>query len=182
MLVRRERPRFAAALAPEGRVLQQLFDAASGESGISRQAVTGARAPVQNGLRLLGLRVPASVTAAVPPAPRAAAPVAAATPTPAPLVLEGEWSGSEVEQSRRRYVTVTFRRNRGEIAYEGGITLTVPFLSMQRSGRSRVRFTVQMRGGIRHYLGEWDGETLSGNIARDEAGRSVVGTFELKPR
>ena len=98
----------------------------------------------------------------------------------APLQLEGRWSGSEVEGGRRRYLTVTFRRNHGNIAYEGGITLTVPFLSMERPRRNRVRFTVQIRGGIRHYLGQWDGETLSGDIAKDEAGRNVVGTFELK--
>ena len=79
-------------------------------------------------------------------------------------------------------MTVTFRSDYGSIAYEGGLTLTVPFLKLERPGRNRVRFTVQMRGGIRHYLGRWDGETLSGDIARDEAGGDVVGTFELRPR
>jgi len=180
--VRGERPQFAAALAPEGRVLQELFDAGAGGNGIPRRAVSGASPSVRSGLRLVGLRVPASVTAAIPPAPGEVAPAAAPTPTPPPLKLEGQWSGSEVEQSRRRYVTVTFRRDRGSIAYEGGITLTVPFLSLERPRKDEVRFSVEMRGGVRHYSGRWDGEMLKGDIARDAAGRNIVGTFELRPR
>jgi hypothetical protein len=30
-------------------------------------------------------------------------------------------------------------------------------------------------------MGSWNGETLSGRITSDPAGRSVVGTFELTP-
>jgi hypothetical protein len=136
---------------------------------------------------VVALRVPTTVTVEVPPAAGAGAAVAE-TPTPppepraGPLRLEGTWTGTENEGGRRRYVTVTFRRDYGSIAYEGGLTLTVPFLELERRGRDRVRFTIQIRGGIRHYLGSWDGETLSGNISRDEAGRDVVGTFELRPR
>lgn len=185
MLVRNERPRFAAALAPEGRVLQQVFDAAraAGGTGVRRDVVTSARPGVSTGLRLLALRVPASVKAQVPAAPGAPPPTAtAAPPKAAPLELEGTWAGSETEGGRRRYLSVRFHRGSGSLSYEGGITLTMPFLGFEQTGRDSVRFTVEFHGGLRHYLGHWDGETLSGDIARDEAGRTVVGHFELKPR
>jgi hypothetical protein len=188
LLLRGERPRFAAAAAPEGRVLQQLHDAAqrAGGPGVPQQVVSGARSSVRNGLRVIALRVPPSVTAAAPPAPTAATAAAAATPTPAaqvePLQLEGTWTGTENEAGRRRYLTVTFRRGEGTISYEGGITLTVPFLSYDKPGRDRVRFAVQIRGGMRHYHGEGDGETLGGNLTKDQAGSNVVGTFELRRR
>jgi hypothetical protein len=187
MLVRAEPPRFAAALASEGRAFQQVFDAAQRAegAGVSVAVVAGLGRATRDGLRVVALRVPPSVTADVPTAATGAA-AAVATPAPAPraepLRLDGTWAGTENESGRQRYVTVTFRRNYGSIAYEGGLTLTVPFLKLERPGRNRVRFTVQIRGGIRHYLGSWDGETLGGNIARDEAGRDVVGTFELRPR
>jgi hypothetical protein len=185
MLLRGERPRFAAALAPEGRALQQVFDAGQRTGGaVSRQTVAGIRSSVRNGLRVVALRVPASVTseAAPPPAAAPSAPAAAPTPEAEPLELEGTWAGSETEGGRRRYITVTFRRSEGTISYEGGITLTVPFLSYDKPGRDRVRFAVQIRGGMRHYHGQWDGETLSGNLTRDQAGSNVVGTFELRKR
>jgi hypothetical protein len=187
MLVRAEPPRFAAALAPEGRAFQQVFDAAgrAGGPGVSPEVVAGLSRGTLDGLRVVALRVPTSVTAEVPAAAAAAAaaaPTPASAPQAAPLRLEGSWTGTENEQGQQRYVTVTFRRDYGSIAYEGGLTLTVPFLKLERPGQNRVRFTVQIRGGIRHYLGRWDGETLGGDIARDEAGRDVVGTFELRPR
>jgi hypothetical protein len=186
MLLRGERPRFAAALAPEGRALQQVFDAGQRTGGaVSHPTVAGLRSSVRNGLRLVALRVPASVTSEAPPTPtvaQAATPAATPTPGPEPLELEGTWTGRETEAGRRRYLTVTFRRSEGKIAYEGGITLTVPFLSYDTPGRNRVRFAVQIRGGMRHYHGEWDGETLSGNITKDQAGQNVVGSFELRKR
>jgi hypothetical protein len=185
MLVRNERPRFAAALAPEGRVLQQVFDAAraAGGTGVRRDVVTSARPGVREGLRILALRVPASVTAQVAPAPGAAPPPPPTAPAkPAALQLEGTWTGTETEGGRQQYLSVRFHRGSGSLSYEGGITLTMPFLGFEQMGRDRVRFTVEFHGGLRHYLGHWDGETLSGDIARDEAGHTVVGHFELKPR
>jgi len=185
ILVRAEPPRFAAALASEGRVFQQVFDAAQRAGGpVSPAVVAGLGRGTRDGLRVVALRVPPSVSAEVPAAATAAA--AAPTPAPAPkagpLRLEGSWTGTENEEGQQGYVTVTFHRDYGSIAYEGGLTLTLPFLKLERPGQDRVRFTVQIRGGIRHYLGRWDGETLSGDIARDEAGQDVVGTFELRPR
>ena len=100
----------------------------------------------------------------------------------APLELEGTWTGEETEGGQRRYLTITFRRSEGTISYEGGITLTVPFLSYDRPTRDRVRFGVQIRGGLRHYQGQWDGTKLSGDITRDQAGQDSTGTFEVRKR
>ena len=136
-------------------------------------------------MRLLALRVPASVAAPVAAPVVAAAPLAppaTATPAPARLQLEGTWAGSQVEQGQRQYLTVVFRREGGTIAYEGGITLTVPLLTLAQPRRDQARFSVQMRGGIRHYVGAWDGEKLSGSISTDAQARNVVATFELRRR
>ena len=152
LTIRGERPQFAAALAPEGRVLGQLFDAArrTGRPGVPLQVLDEARPALRDGLRLLALRVPASVAAPAPvggPArshrPR--------DPAPGRLVLEGTWTGSQVEQGQRQYLTVVFRRGGGTISYEGGITLTLPLLSLEQGRRDQVRFSVEIRGGIRHY-------------------------------
>lgn len=185
LTVRGERPQFAAALAPEGRALQQLYDAArrTGRPGVPQQVVDEARPALREALRLVALRVPPSVSA--PAAGAAGAPPSAAptnTPPPGRLQLDGTWSGAEVEQGQRRYVTVAFRRGSGTIAYEGGITLTLPLLTVEQTRRDQVRFSVQVRGGVRQYSADWDGEKLSGSIATDSAGRNVVGTFELRRR
>jgi hypothetical protein len=184
LTVRGERPQFAAALAPEGRVLGQLFDAAqrTGRPGVPRQVVDEARPPLRDGLRLLALRVPASVTAPVAAAATPALAAPTATPPPARLQLEGTWSGSQAEQGQQQYVTVTFRRGGGSIAYEGGITLTVPLLTLEQPRRDEVRFSVQIRGGVRHYQGKWNGEAITGTVSTDAAGRSVVASFELRRR
>ena len=62
-LGRGERPRQAAALAPEGRALGELFDLATrgGAPGIMRSGLAAARPALRDSLRSLGLRVPASV-------------------------------------------------------------------------------------------------------------------------
>jgi hypothetical protein len=182
LTIRSERPRFAEALAPEGRVLGQLFDAAqrSGRPGVPLEVVDGARAALRDGLRLLAVRVPASVTAPPAPASVPSAPAVPATPFPGRLVLEGTWTGSQMEQGQRQYLTVVFRRSGGTISYEGGITLSLPLLSLDPVRRDQVRFSVEIRGGIRHYAGKWDGEALRGSISTDAAGRNVVASFELR--
>jgi hypothetical protein len=45
-----------------------------------------------------------------------------------------------------------------------------------------VRFSVQIRGGLRHYAGTWDGEKIAGAISTDASGRNVVASFELRRR
>jgi FHA domain/IPT/TIG domain len=186
--VRGQAPQNAAALAPEGRVLGQLFESAqrAGAGGVSRQLVEDARPPLKDGLRLLALRVPPTVTGpaagGVASAPKTATPSAAATPTASALQLEGSWTGSQVEQGQRQYLSVSIRGSGGSVAFEGGITFTVPMLSVEKPRRDQAHFSVQIRGGIRHYWGQWDGETLKGNVSTDEAAKNVVATFELRKR
>ena len=178
LTVRAQAPQYTAALAPEGRALVQLFEIAqrSGAAGVPRRVVDEARPPLPEGLRILGLRVPASVT---PPseasAAAAALPAAAATPTPPPLQLDGNWGGSQVEQGQRQYLTVTVKGSGGTVAYEGGITFTVPMMTLEKPRRDQVRFSVQIRGGMRHYAGHWDGEAISGNVSTRRGGQERGG-------
>jgi hypothetical protein len=116
------------------------------------------------------------------PTATATLPAAAATPPALRLQLEGTWGGSQVEGGQRQYLTVTFRRSEGTISYEGGITLTMPLLTLEQPKRDQVRFSVQIRGGIRHYAGAWDGDMLAGSVSTDDAGKNVVATFELHRR
>ncbi len=60
--------------------------------------------------------------------------------------------------------------------------MTVPLITLEQPKRDQVRFSVQIRGGIRHYSGKWDGETIAGSISTDAAGRNVVASFELRRR
>jgi hypothetical protein len=174
-------PQHSAALAPEGRALGQLFDLArrAGAAGVPHRVVEQASAPLRESLRVLALRVPASITADSAPVVAAAG----ATPTPIPpLAFDGNWGGSQVEQSQRQYLSVTVRGGSGSVAYEGGITFTVPMLTLEKPRRDQVRFSVQIRGGVRHYAGRWDGEAITGNVSTDAAGKNVVATFELRRR
>jgi len=170
ILVRNERPQFAAALAAEGRVLGELFQA-----GLKGPIAAAAAKPaIRDAVRILAFRVPAAVPGATGPTSVAAAPAAA--PVGAPLQLQGTWIGTEVESGESRYLTATFKNDSGSMSY------TVPFLTLEQPQKNAVRFSLQVRGGMRSYNGRWDGETLSGTVARDAAGKDQVGTFNLRPR
>jgi IPT/TIG domain-containing protein len=126
---------------------------------------------------------PVSAAAVAAPAPTSIpAATPAPAPTPPPLQLDGNWAGSQVEQSQRTYLTVVFRGSSGSVAYEGGITFTVPMLTVEKPRRDQVRFSVQIRGGLRHYAGQWNGEAIAGSVSTDAAGKNVVATFELRKR
>ena len=58
----------------------------------------------------------------------------------------------------------------------------MPLLTLEEPRRDQVRFSVQIRGGVRHYAGKWDGEAIRGSISTDSAGRNVVASFELRRR
>ena len=54
--------------------------------------------------------------------------------------------------------------------------------TLEKPRRDQVHFSVQIRGGMRHYAGRWDGEAITGNVSTDAAGKNVVATFELRRR
>ena len=183
LLVRGERPHFAADLAPEGKALADLFQSAKGAGGPGQAQ---AKPPLRDALRLVALRVPPGVRGPAPVAPvsvpsptgPATAPSSAAQPMPR---LDGPWNGSENEGGRQRFVTVTFRGATGTIAYEGVMTVSAPLLSVEQQ-RGGARFSVEVRGGLRYYVGRWDGQALTGKISTDPGGSQGVGSFELRPR
>jgi hypothetical protein len=179
LTVRGERPQHAAAIAPEGRVLQQVADAAkkTGTFGLPLDVVTKLGPPQREALRVLSLRVPPSVKApadlAVPPAEAAA--VAAA----GPLKLEGIWSGSESDGGVVKYITVTFTKTSGTLTYERALTMSVPLESVEPQ-RQGVRFSLKSGSRVAWYLGKWDGTKLRGTIQSDTPGGPQSGTFELE--
>jgi hypothetical protein len=181
ILVRNERPQFAAALAPEGRVLAEVFQAGqkAAGNGLPTQVLAAMRPATREALRLVAFRVPPAVPGVQGPSSVAVAPAAAVA---APLQLEGTWGGAEIEEGLRRDVTVTFKADSGSVSYEGMVTLTVPLLTLEQPQNNAVRFSLQYRGGIRYYNGRWDGQTLAGAISRDPAGTEGVATFTLRRR
>jgi hypothetical protein len=96
--------------------------------------------------------------------------------------LEGAWSGSETEGGRRRDVSVTFRGSTGTFAYEGVMTVSAPLLTVTQPQRGAARWSVEFRGGLRYYVGRWDGQALTGKVSTDPGGAQSLGTFELRPR
>ncbi len=180
LLARGERPRHAAALAPEGRVFGELYDQSrrGGRFDVRRDLVAKGRPALRDSVRLLALRVPARVTA--PVAAAAATGATTSSPPPTALRLDGDWAGFEIEAGERRYVNVTFRGSGGLLAYARGVTLTMPVAVLEATRRGRVRYSIQTARGARYYLGSWDGQKLSGKIASDPGGASVVGSFELE--
>lgn len=183
LLVRRARPHFAADLAPEGRALVDFFQASERGGG----AGASAKPPLRDALRLVALRVPPGVRGPVMVAPvSGSSPTASGTP-PASVAqpmprLEGPWTGTETEGDRQRYVTVTFRGATGTLAYESAMTVSTPLLSVDQPQRGVARFSVELRGGLRYYVGRWEGHALSGKISTDPGGSQSLGTFELRPR
>jgi hypothetical protein len=179
MLVRGEKPQHAATLAPEGRVLQDVFQAAqkTGRAGISAQVP--AKPALRDGLRLVAYRVPPSVAGPAGAVGPSAAPSA---PGPPPLQLEGSWVGTETEGGTQRFVTALFKKDTGTQSYEGSVTLTVPLISLEKPQKDSVRYSLMVRGGMRYYVGKWDGQTLTGKISMDAEGKEPVGTFLLRPR
>lgn len=179
LLVRSERPHLAADLAPEGRVLGDLFQSGrrTASFGLPRTLLGDARTP-KAALRALALRVPAAV-----PEPLAAGAPAPPSPgAPAPLKLQGIWAGNERVPEGRRFISVTFGNNTGIYALESGLNLSLPLLSVEQPQRGSVRFSLRLGGGVRYYNGRWDGERLSGRVSSDAAGREDLGSFELVPR
>jgi len=184
LLLRGDKPHFAADLAPEGKVLADLQAIArkSVVVGVPRQIIAEAKPPMRDALRTAGLRIPANVKG---PAPAAAgtteaAAAAAASPAGPALRLDGRWSGSETDSGRVTYITATFAGAGGTFTYERALSVSQPLLGVVQQ-KTVVRFSVQTGAGPRYYQGKWDGQKLSGTVSVDPTGKSPVGTFELAP-
>ena len=178
LLIRGEKPHFASELAPEGKVLGQVADAArkTGKFGLPLEVVEKAPASWREPLRVVALRVPASVKG--PAGAAAETPAAEASPG-GPLRLEGIWSGSENESGTIKYVTVTFTKEGGTLTYERALTVSVPLESVQPA-KGAVRFSARSGSRIAWYLGKWDGVKLRGTIHADSATGAETGSFELE--
>jgi len=181
LLVRGERPHYAVALAPDGKVLGDLFDAArkAASSGVPRSVLAQSRPPLRPGLRVLALRVPVSV-----PLPAGEALAAPVTPTASvpKLALAGDWSGTETEAGERRFVTATFVPPTGSLTYQRALTITVSLANVEQGRDGSVRFEAQAGRGLHYYAGKWDGQKITGRIASDPTGQTVIGNFELEKR
>jgi hypothetical protein len=183
LLLRGEKPHFAADLAPEGRVLADLQPLArkSVTVGVPRQVVAEARPPMKDALRTVGLRIPASI-----PGPASASgagttgPAAGSAAAGPALKLDGRWSGSETDSGRTTYITAVFAGAGGTFTYERALSVSQPLLGVVQQ-KGVVRFSVQTGAGPRYYQGSWDGQKLTGAVAVDPGGKSPVGTFELSP-
>jgi hypothetical protein len=178
MLVRGESPRHAAGLAPEGKVLVDLFETAhqTGRFGVPVSVIEAARPATKDALRIVGLRVPAPV--AGPPGPGGAAPPAAGA---AGLRLDGVWTGAETDAEGRHFVTVRFSGTGGDLSYQRALSVSVPLTGVEQPRKGSVRYSVKMATGTRFYVGQWDGERITGKIFSDAANNFPIGSFELGP-
>ncbi len=165
LLIRGEKPHFAADLAPEGRVFADLHPLArkSVTVGVPRQIVAEARPPVRDALRTAGLRIPATVKGPAPvavagTATEPGAPASPAAPAGPVLKLDGRWSGSETDQGRTNYITAVFAGPGGTFTYERALSVSQPLLGVVQQ-KTVVRFSVQTGAGPRYYLGKWDGQS-----------------------
>jgi hypothetical protein len=174
LLVRGEKPLHAEALAPEGRVLGEIYQAArkTGRFGVPRAVLAAMKPPLRDQLRPMALRLPA----AVPEAPSGEGGTGAALPV---LQLQGVWRGAENVRGERNYVTVTFKGRGGTAAY-GTPALTMDLQNVEQPAKDAVRFSLPIRGA-RYYSGTWDGRKVAGQVFADASGKNPIGTFELIP-
>jgi hypothetical protein len=177
LLVRSERPRHTAALAPEGKALGDVFDAThrGGGKNVPQKFAAELRPPLKDVLRTLGLRVPASVVAS------ASAPAAAAA---APgLVLEGTtWAGSETIDGIPKSVQVVFAKGKGTVTYQGPVPV-VTRLNKAEMQKDVLRYSMDAGArGTRYYVGTWDGTHIKGTVSSDPAGSKPIGSFDLSQR
>jgi hypothetical protein len=176
LFARSARPHYAADLAPEGKVLQDIHQAArkTASVGVPRQVVDEARPAVREALRTVGLRIPPTIREpGEPQSVASAAPVAAAG-----LKLDGRWSGVERDATGARRITAVFVPGGGNLTIERAIAITVPMIGVVEQ-RGAVRFSLHTGAGPRFYRGRWDGQKITGTISADEAGTQGLGTFEL---
>jgi hypothetical protein len=185
LLLRGDKPHFAADLAPEGKVFAdlQVIARKAVVVGVPRQIIAEARPPMRDALRTAGLRIPASVKGPAPAAPAGTtetAAAAAASPAGPVLRLDGRWAGSETDSGRVTYITATFAGPGGTFTYERALSVSQPLLGVVQQ-KTVVRFSVQTGAGPRYYQGKWDGQKVTGTVSVDPGGRTPIGTFDIAP-
>jgi hypothetical protein len=178
MLVRGESPRHSAGLAPEGKVMVDLFENArqTGRFGVPLSVMESVRPGTREALRVVGFRVPAAV--AGPPSAGGAAPVAAGGV--APLRRDGTWTGAEMDSEGRKMVTVRFSGMTGSLSYQRALSVSVPLSGVEQPRKGQVRYAVKTAAGARFYVGRWDGQKITGTIFSDAAATLPIGSFELR--
>ena len=179
LLLRGEKPQYAQALAPEGKVLADLHDAArrSAAVGVPSTLLAEAKAPMREALRAVALHVPATVGA---PVTHADGSVPAGADGAPALKLDGSWRGNETENGVRKPINILFHGGTGSLTYERALSMTVAVLAVQQQ-KDVVRFEVRTGAGIRFYRGKWDRGRITGKLTSDPEGRTEMGTFELDP-
>jgi hypothetical protein len=179
LLVRSEKPHYAASLAPEGKALADLFDAArkAAPFGVPRSVLAAAKPPARAALRTLALRVPATV-----PAPAGEAASTATVAGASVLKLDGNWAGTSTEEGERKFVTAVFTPPTGTLTYQRALSLTVTLTNITQARDGSVRFEAQAGRGLHYYSGKWDGQRIAGKITSDPTGQAVIGSFELERR
>lgn len=164
--IRKDVPRYAAALGPEGKVLadaqKQLGSGATPLAGLAR---------LRDGLRIVATRVPAGV--------KDPSAVAAAAPEAPALVLDGDWHGKEIEKGAPKFITVSFKTKGSNLAYQTGVSMSTPIKKSEVRKGNKVYFLIGAGNKLRHYVGTWDGKKIAGKIANNENGTGEIGTFEL---
>src|SRR5207302_2527658 len=159
-------------VAPEAKLLVQLQERTEKASrfGISREVFLALKPAEREALRSLGLRVPAGVVVT--------AEGRNSTGDTGPK-LDGTWTGTENEGGRERPISVVFGGGRGTLSYTGGIVVAMPLQRVEQQ-KGTIRFTAQMGGGTRYYVGRWDGKKISGTIHLEgQESQPPLGTFEI---
>jgi hypothetical protein len=178
MMIRGRAPELTPELGAEGRGLAQLYDRArkTGKFGVPREVVVALPPAERETLRGIGLRVPAAVFVKEDKsAPGTAAAAAAAQG----IKLDGTWTGWELEEGRKRGITLTVQGEAGTLSFAGSVALSVPLLKVEQPQKGLVKFSALIRGGGRYYDGRWDGEKITGTITQEGITPVQVGTFEL---
>jgi serine/threonine-protein kinase len=170
LLVRGQKPQFAQALAPEGRVLGDIYQAAhkTGRFGVPRSILKEAKPPFPDQMRLLAFRLPAGVPEAISSEGGGGPPA---------LSLQGVWRGTELARGEKKYMQFTFAGKEGTCFYAG---LTMDVLETEFPSKDTVHFALPIQGR-RYYWGTWDGRRITGTVYAEPGGKNSIGTFELVP-
>jgi hypothetical protein len=159
-------------------VFADLHASAQKAGGVTQAMVAALKPPVVKQLRAAGLGVPPSVREPV----EGVAAAAAATAVP----LENRiWFGV-----LRTYTgvpanfSVVFAKGRGTLKLERGakgVAASMELRKIDVSG-TEIRFPAALEGGMRYFVGSWNGQKIEGKLYADPQATKEVGAFDLTPR